>query len=71
MVKIYKLNEIDCPICAAKVEKRIEKIKGIDAVSVDYISQQIVVEADNIDEDTFDEIVLAVKMVDPDCEVIR
>ncbi len=69
MTKIFKLNEIDCPICAAKAEKRVSKIKGLTAVNVDFMTQRLVVEADDITESMLDDIVAAVQKIEPDCEV--
>lgn len=69
MTKIFKLNEIDCPICAAKAEKYAKKVNGVEEVSVDYITQKMIVDAESFSDEIIDELILAVKKVDPDCEV--
>lgn len=71
MKKTFKLEDLDCPNCAAKMENAIKKIDGVNSAAVNYIAQKMTIDADDA---RFDEIVkLAVKEiknVDDDCEVI-
>ena len=71
MKKTFKMEDLDCPNCAAKMEAAINKIDGVNTATVNYIAQKMTIDAA---DDRFDEIVkLAVKevkKVDPDCEVI-
>ncbi len=71
MKKTFKLVDLDCANCAAKMEDAIKKIDGVKNATVSFISQKMTIEAD---DERFDEIVrLAVKAckkVEPDCEVI-
>ena len=36
MKKVIRLQDLDCANCAAKMERGIEKIKGVNSVSVDF-----------------------------------
>ena len=70
MKKRYKLTNLDCASCAAKMEDTICKIDGVTAATVNFLQQKLTVEA----EDTrFDEImnqvVKACKRVEPDCVI--
>ena len=69
MKKTYKI-EVDCANCAAKMEHAIEKIGGVKAVSVSFLTQKLSIETDR---DSLDEImeqaVKACKKVEPDCEI--
>lgn len=71
MKKIYKLIDLDCAHCAAKMEDGIRKLDGVTNVSVNFLTQKLTLEADDA---RFDEILRqAVKVcakVDPDCEVV-
>ena len=71
MKKVFKMEDLDCAHCAAKMEEGIKKIDGVTYASVSFMAQRLTVEAD---EDKFDEIipqiVKAVKKVDSDCKVI-
>ena len=70
MKKTYKLTDLDCANCAAKMETAIKKIDGVSDVSVSFMTQKLTVEAD---DDRFDEImkqiVKACKRVEPDCVI--
>ena len=71
MKKVFKMEDLDCAHCAAKMEEGIKKIEGVTYASVSFMAQRLTVEAD---EDKFEQIipqiVKAVKKVDSDCKVI-
>ncbi|MDD3243671.1 MAG: cation transporter [Eubacteriales bacterium] len=71
MRKTYRLEELDCANCAAKMETAIGKIDGVQNVSVVFMTQKLVLEAD---EKRFDEILREVKAViarvEADCRVV-
>ena len=70
MKKKFKLIDLDCANCAAKMEEGIKKISGVKDASVRFMTQKLVLEAD---DDRFDEImkeVVAVcAKVEPDCKI--
>ncbi len=69
MQKKFKL-EVDCANCAAKMEEAAKKVAGVNSVTVSFMSQKMVVDAQ---DDRFDavmrDIVKACKKVEPDCEI--
>lgn len=71
MKKTFKLIDLDCANCAAKMEAAIKKLPGVNDASVSFLSQKMTIDAE---DDKFDEIVKqAVKVckkVEPDCEVV-
>ena len=71
MKKTFKLMDLDCANCAAKMEAAIKKLDGVNDASVSFLSQKMTIDAE---DDKFDEIVKqAVKVckkVEPDCEVV-
>lgn len=71
MKKVFKLEDLDCANCAAKMERAIAKIDGVDAVSISFMAQRLSIEAD---ESSFDgimkEVVKVCKKVEPDCRII-
>lgn len=71
MKKVFKLEDLDCANCAAKMERAIAKIDGVDAVSISFMAQRLSIEAD---ESGFDgimkEVVKVCKKVEPDCRII-
>ncbi len=71
MRKKFKMEDLDCANCAAKMEDGIKKIDGVTSASVSFMTQKLVIEAD---EDRFDEIMKKVvevcAKVDSDCKIL-
>lgn len=47
MKKNVKIENLDCAACAAKLEKAIAKIPGVKSVSLNFVSQRLVVDIDD------------------------
>ena len=47
MKKILKIEGLDCPVCAEALQSDLQKIKGVQSVCVDYVSQTITLETEN------------------------
>ena len=72
MKKVYKLQDLDCANCAATMERAINKIDGVEAASVNFLTQRLAVEADESRfEEIMDEIAKACRKVEPDCKILR
>lgn len=72
MKKTFSLENLDCANCAAKMEKAISKIDGVQSATVSFFAQKLVLEADdNRWDEIVDEVCRAVKHVDADCSVKR
>ena len=71
MKKAFKLEDLDCANCAAKMERAITKIDGVQSVNVSFIAQKMTIEAD---EEKFDgimeQVVKTCRKVEPDCKII-
>ncbi len=72
MKKKFKLDEVDCANCAAKMEEAIKKIDGVKDANVNFMTQKLTLEAD---DDRFyeilDEAAKVIAKVEPDCEIVR
>ena len=53
MKKKFKLMDLDCANCAAKMEDAIKKIDGVNDATVSFMMQKLTLDAD---DDRFDEI---------------
>ena len=70
MRKTYKLTDLDCAHCAAKMEAAIQKIDGVTEASVSFLTQKLTVEGeDSRFEDIMKQVVKACKKVEPDCVI--
>jgi len=72
MKKVFRLKDLDCANCAAKMERSINKIDGVESASVRFMSQKLTIEADESRFDSImDEVVKVCRRVEPDCEILR
>lgn len=71
MKKKFKLQDLDCANCAAKMEEVIKKIEGVSDATVSFMTQKMTIEAD---DGRFDEIMKEVvsvcRKVEPDCVIL-
>ncbi|MEG0268876.1 MAG: cation transporter [Clostridia bacterium] len=68
MKKVFKLNDLDCANCAAKMESAIQKINGVTACTVNFMTQKMSLEvADESFEHVLHEVKAVIKKVEPDC----
>ncbi|MBD5446434.1 MAG: heavy-metal-associated domain-containing protein [Treponema sp.] len=71
MRKVFKLEDLDCANCAAKMESAIAKIDGVTSATVSFMSQKLNIEADDARfDDIMKEVVKTCKKVEPDCRII-
>ena len=71
MKKSYKLQELDCANCAAKMETAINKIDGVNKATVSFMTQKLTIEAaDDRFEDILKEASSAISKIEPDCRII-
>lgn len=70
MKKTYRLIDLDCANCAAKMEAAIRKIEGVTDASVSYMTQKLTLEApDGIFDRVLKQAQKAIRKVEPDCEI--
>lgn len=68
MKKKFKLTDLDCANCAAKMEDAIKKIDGVMDANVSFMMQKMTIEADESRfDDIMKEVVDVCKKVEPDC----
>lgn len=71
MKKKFKLQDLDCANCAAKMEDAIKKIKGVNHASVSFMTQKMMVDAeDEKFDDIMNEVVRVCAKVEPDCRIL-
>ena len=54
MKKRFKLTDLDCANCAAKMEVAIKKIDGVNDATVSFMAQKMTVDADDARFDDID-----------------
>lgn len=72
MRKSFKLDEIDCAVCAGKLETAISKLEGVTSAKVNFLTQKLTLEApDEVFDSVLDAVVDLAADIEPDCEIIR
>lgn len=70
MKKTFILEGLDCANCASKIERKISTVKGINSVSVNFLSTKLVMELDDDNADyILEEAFKMVKKVDSDINI--
>lgn len=72
MKKVYKLEDLDCANCAAKMECAIKKLDGVNDATVSFMAQRLTIEADDDKfEEIMDNVQKACRKIEPDCTILR
>ena len=71
MKKKFKLQDLECAECGAKMEAAIKKIAGVQDACVSFMTQKLTLDAD---DSRFDEILAEAQKVcakiEPDCKIL-
>lgn len=72
MRKTFKLDELGCANCAAKMEAGIAALEGVTSARVNFMAAKLTLEAD---DERFDAIVDQAQRIcwkyEPDCTIVR
>ena len=72
MRKVFRLEDLCCAHCAARIEDAIRKLDGVNDVSVTFLTQKLTIDAK---DESFDEIVAKavkiIKKIEPDCKIVK
>ena len=72
MRKSFKLPDLDCANCAAKMEDAINRIDGVEKATVSFMTQKLTLVADDARFDAIvDEAQRVCQRVEPDCTIVR
>ena len=72
MKKVFKLHDLDCANCAAKMENAIKKLDGVTGASVNFLTQKMTLETDrdSLDE-IMEQVIKTCRRIEPDCVIER
>ena len=72
MRKVFKLEDLDCANCAAKMEDTINKIDGVEKATMSFMTQKLTIVADDERFDKImDEVERVCARVEPDMTILR
>ncbi len=71
MKKTFKIEDLCCANCAAKIEAAIGKIKGVERASINFMAEKLIIEAEeNLFDGIMKEAVKIAKRIEPDCRIV-
>ena len=71
MKKRFKLLNLDCANCAAKMEDAIKKLDGVHDATVSFMTQKLTLDADDARfEEILQQAAKLCKKVEPDCTIV-
>ena len=69
MKKILKVTGFDCGVCAAKAERAIRRIEGVQNVSINLITERLSLEFEGDETQILNQVVAVCKKVEPEAVV--
>lgn len=69
MKQIFDI-EVDCAACALKCEEAIKKVDGVSNCSINFMTQKMTIEADDVST-VLKKALKAAKKVEPDFEIVK
>lgn len=71
MKKIFEVEDLCCAHCAAKIEKAINGIEGVNDANVSFLTQKIILDVEeDCYEEAIKEMVKIAKKIEPDMEIL-
>lgn len=71
MKKTFKLQDLDCANCAAKMERAIQQVEGVISANVSFMTQKLSIEiADENFDIVWKEVKKKAKKADPDVTIL-
>jgi len=72
MKKSFKVKNIDCANCAAKLEKAINKLPDVDVAVVSFATEKLMLEAaDEKFDSVLSQVEATMKEIEPDWELVK
>ena len=72
MKRVFKVKNIDCANCAAKIETSAQAVKGVEKLSLNFLTQKLSIEAqDELFEDILVQITKIARKIEPDFQMTQ
>ena len=71
MRKVFKMEDLECANCAAKMQDAISKIDGVNSVNISFMTQKLSIEiADENFDSVWKEVKKKAKKANPDVTIL-
>lgn len=72
MKKSFKLSELDCANCAAKMEAGINKLKAVEHATISFMTKRLTLEcAEEKLEEVLGDAQKVISKIERDCKIVR
>ena len=51
MKKVFRLTGLDCPNCAMKLEKKLNKVEGVNSAQVNFMTMRLTIDIEDANYD--------------------
>ena len=65
----YEIIGLDCPNCAAKLAREMEKIEGVDSAKINFLTEKLTVETTLSEDEVYSLLSRAAKAFSSDVKV--
>lgn len=70
MKKTYRMRDLDCANCAAKMEREVGSIPGVQSCTISFLTQSMTIETDDASHDEIMRRAVKVcRKIEPDCTI--
>lgn len=70
MKSVFQIKGLDCANCATQLENMIQKMEGVENVSINFITQKMILEWDCSDKEEFmKRLKKTIKKEEPDVKI--
>ena len=75
MKRSFKLQDLDCANCAAKMESAINQRPAVNKATISFMTQKLVLDADVADANALDAVIAEAQAIcssiEPDCKIVH
>ena len=69
MKYVFKIKGIDCANCAAELERKIQKMDGVNSASISFMTEKMILEINENEDDILKKVLKLIKKEEPEATV--
>ena len=65
----FKIKGLDCANCAAELERKIQKVEGVEDASISFMTEKLVLEISDNKDEIIEKVKKVIKKEEPDVTI--
>ena len=65
----FKIKGLDCANCAAELERKIQKVEGVEEASISFMTEKLVLEIAGNKDEIMEKVKKVIKKEEPDVTI--